>query len=144
MNEIEKNYLNILHAFNTYLNDDNLLETNNKYHVTIDDIHDAIIFEDEKKGCIKLDQSPGFYVQSAKYMQLTKHRKNERNKIKNDIINDEYLYNADFTHLNYNLNDDENQLLNEILRKIPAYKSAFSRRARKKIFESIKQKVLKI
>lgn len=140
MNELEKKYNEILRAFNTTTNIDDILETQSKSHVTLDDIHDAIIFEDEKKGKVSLDYSVGYYIQSAKFIHLKSYEKNERRKkievpqIKNETVK----YHFD----NYSLNAEENQLIFEIYSGVPAYKSKISRRKRPKILESLRHKFL--
>lgn len=140
MNETENKYEKILRFFNTYLEIDNLLECNSKTRVTIDDIHDAIIYEG-----ISLEQPISFYIHRAKIIHWKDYGKNNKrsNILKKEIKNLENIPEFAINNIiNYNLNEIENQLVLEILKGIPAYKSKISRRKRVKILDSIRSKVL--
>lgn len=136
MTKITK-YKELLNYFNVYTFYDDILDTYG--YVTIDDIHDAIIFVG-----IDMDKPLKCYTIKAKQIAINNHNK-EKRRLEIQKTNVSYFLGSkiDFDILHeYNFNNDELDIVIELLSGIKAYKSKFSRRTYDRILSNVKRKIL--
>lgn len=132
-------YIKLLKFFQVRTLETNVLDTPKCVIVTMDDIHDSIIYNG-----ISMEKPLSHYIVKAKHYALNRLR-NETNRTRILEKNMDSLLGVpfDFSRLDeYDFTPKEYEVIYEKLSGIPKYKSKISRKTYDKIIEQIKNKIL--
>lgn len=136
---MEEKYTELLQAFhvNTMWND--ILETPKGYRVTMDHIHDAVLYQ----GLSFVHEVKYYQIKAYQLANDEYNREKRRAEIvkQNASVMDTLTYNLD-TELDYGFTDDELQVVIERLAGIPSKQSKFKNQKYYSLLKSIKQKIL--